>query len=369
MAKSLCPYFGRCGGCSFQDVDYDQQLEEKKKRLVESINFDDIQIFPGEKYFYRHRMDMVFHPGGLGFKEKGSWSRIVDVEKCVISNESLNTFIAEVRGFFKDVDYFDLKKTSGAFRFAVIRTPPDYSSVSIVLNKDSDSLAEARDKIKKFANSTLSNNVLATYIPHNRDVSVSDDYTVIKGKDLLQEDYLGKTFMYPVQGFFQNNHEVTEKVHSYCHNLFKGYETGDSHLLDLYGGVGPFGIINADLFKDVTIVESSPSAMNAAKLNIKENKVSNAQAVLLNAKHLKTVDLPQPLFAIVDPARSGIHPKAIKRLNEIKPTAIIYVSCNIKQLVKDLNCFTGFEIKSAALFDLFPHTPHVEAVIELAKRG
>ena len=196
MAIPLCLYFKKCGGCSFQDVGYPQQLEDKKKRFAETINFDDIRVFSGKEYFYRHRMDMVFHSEGLGFREKGFWHRIVDIEKCVISNESLNSLICEIREFFKDVEYFDVKKTTGTFRYAVMRTPPDDSSVSIVLNKNSEKLKDAHEKIAEFAKMTKARNVLVTYVPHNRDVSVSDDFSVVKGSEMLREDLCGKVFWF-----------------------------------------------------------------------------------------------------------------------------------------------------------------------------
>lgn len=364
-ATPLCPYFGKCGGCAYQDVAYNLQLEMKRKKVAEAIGFSDVQVFSGREYFYRQRMDMVFHEGGLGFREKGKWYRIVDVAKCVISNENLNELITEIRDFFTDVDVFDVRQNTGTFRHAVIRTPPRDSSASIVLNKSSPGKEEAEEKIIEYARKTKAHNVLITYVPPNRDVSVSEDFVVIKGQEWLREEYLGKTFWYHVQGFFQNNHEVAEKMHAHCLSLLQKHKTHNAHLLDLYGGVGTFAIINADLFKGVTIVESSPLAVKAATRNIAENSAPHVNPVLLDSKHLKRIDLQAPLFVIADPPRSGIHPRALKRLKELKPEAIIYASCNARQLQKDLSELPLYRIKSAALFDLFPQTPHIEAVVEL----
>lgn len=365
MAKPLCPYFGRCGGCTFQDVDYALQLERKKKKVEDALNLSDIPVFSGREYFHRHRMDMIFHQGGLGFREKGKWFSIVDVDRCVISNEKLNELIREVRDFFTGVDVFDVKEKRGTFRFAVFRTPPHDSSIAIALNKNSLHLNEAEEKIREFAKITMARNVLMTYVPSNRDVSVSEEFAVIKGQEWLKEEYLGKKFWYHAQGFFQNNHDVAEKMHAYCRGVFQKLETWDSHLLDLYGGVGAFAIINADLFGGVTMVENSQNAIEAAKKNIEENETPQVNPVLLDSKHLKRIELRKPLFVAVDPPRIGIHPKAIKRLKELRPEAILYVSCNVKQLREDLREFEKHRIRSAALFDLFPQTPHIEAVAEL----
>jgi 23S rRNA (uracil1939-C5)-methyltransferase len=367
MTEPLCPYFKKCGGCAYQDIDYKTQLENKRERLSQALRFEEVPIFSGRDFYYRQRMDMVFHPGGLGFREKGSWSRIVDVEKCVISNDKLNTLIKEIREFFHDVDAFDFKTQVGTFRFAVMRTPPSDTGVSIVLNKDSDRLPEAEMMVKDYAEKTSAQNVLLTYVTHDSGASISDEYKVIKGSDKLKETYLGHTFKYQVQGFFQNNHEMAEKLHGYCHDLLKSYAREEAHLLDLYGGVGTFGIINADLFNKVTILENYEPAIQACKGNIKESKLSNVVPILMDAKHLKILELPEPLYTILDPPRSGMNPRTLKRLNEIKPELIVFISCNVKLLRRELPYLSNFKIKSAALFDLFPQTPHQEAVIELVR--
>ncbi|MGD9346302.1 MAG: hypothetical protein PVH84_10590 [Candidatus Aminicenantes bacterium] len=365
MIEPLCPYFRSCGGCAFQDVDYEAQLDNKKDKLSRALRFDEIPVFSGKDYYYRQRMDMVFHPGGLGFREKGSWHRIVDVIKCVISNEELNSLIEEIREFFHGVDAFDFKSRVGTYRYAMMRTPPADSAVSIVLNKDSDKLSEAELKVRAYAAKARAQNVLLTYVSHDSGASISDEYETVKGSDMLTETYLGHPFKYHIQGFFQNNHEMAEKLHAYCRDLIRSYSTQGAHLLDLYGGVGTFGVINADLFESVTILENYEPSVHACENNIRENKLSNTKAILMDAKHLKMLELPDRLYAILDPPRSGMNPRTLKRLNEIKPELIVFISCNVKLLRRELPYLSNYKIKSAALFDLFPQTPHQEAVIEL----
>ena len=207
--------------------------------------------------------------------------------------------------------------------------------------------------------------MLLTYVTHDSGASISDEYEVLKGSDMLCETYLDKRFWYHIQGFFQNNHDMAEKLHAHCHDLLKSYPTDQAHLLDLYGGVGTFGIINAELFKDVMILENYEPAIQACKGNIEENELPNVNPILMDAKHLKILELPEPLVAILDPPRSGMNPRTLKRLNEIKPELIVFISCNIKLLRRELPYLSKYKIKSAALFDLFPQTPHQEAVIEL----
>src|SRR3989344_288900 len=118
-----CPYFGECGGCSLQNLEYCIQIESKRKELINSIGFDDIKIFSGKEFEYRNRMDLLFTEKGLGIRKKGRWDKTIDIEQCLICNEKLNGIMIELRNFFKNVDYFDLKKHIGTFRYAVIRTP------------------------------------------------------------------------------------------------------------------------------------------------------------------------------------------------------------------------------------------------------
>jgi 23S rRNA (uracil-5-)-methyltransferase RumA len=368
MAEPRCPLFGKCGGCSFQHVEYTQQLESKRGQLVNALKHEPIEVFTGSEYNYRNRMDMVFHPGGIGLRRKGDWQQVVDIGHCHIASEKINTLVEEVRSFFTGVDFFNVTKTCGTFRYAVLRSPGEDSSVSIVLNADSTKLLPAREKIAEFARQTSAANVLVTYVPHKTDMSISSDYYVVKGSDELVSTILGRTFSFNAQGFFQNNDQMIEQMQSYVRSLLKKHDTSGYHLVDLYGGVGTFGIINSDLFERVSVIESFPQAVVSAHKNIEANGVENVTAIELDAKRLKNADLPGKLTFITDPPRSGMNPKTITQLTRIAPELIIYVSCNVKQLAKDLKKFKDYRIASAALFDFFPHTPHSEAVVELVRR-
>ncbi len=348
-----------------QHLDYTVQLENKRKALEGYAGFKGVQVFFGQEYRYRNRMDAVFHPHGLGFRRKGTWDKVIDIESCAISDARLNELFKELRDFFKTVDAFDLKKHTGTFRYAVVRTNSNGSSISFVLNSSSLRVSEAIERIKQFAAKTTAENVLVAYVPAETDVSLSDEYFTVKGSDMLKETYIGKEFTYSSQGFFQNNHGMAEKMHSYVHKLLKSHDTRQSTLLDLYGGVGTFGINNADLFRQTLIVESVQSCIDAANANIKNNSVCNAEAMVLDARYLKKLDLKPPLIVITDPPRSGMHPKTIEELIRLRPNVLIYVSCNAEQLGKDLLKFKGYTLKSLVMFDLFPQTPHMEAVAEL----
>ncbi len=367
MATPGCSYFGRCGGCEAQHIDYDIQVQNKKAQLARIIGTDDIHVITGPEYGYRTRMDFIFHKDGVGFREKSKWWKIIDITECKISDEKVNALLLEVRKQFHDVDFFDIKKQSGTLKYAVIRATPQDTSVSFVLNKDSARVADAVTRIEAFAKSTSAANVIVTYVDRKSDLSTSPDYFVVKGSDEIKEALCGKEFTSNVQGFFQNNHNMAEKMQEYVQGILSRHDTAGAHLLDLYGGVGTFGIINADQFKSVTIVESFAGSIASAKKNIRRNGVRNADAVVLDAAKLRRLPLPAPLVVITDPPRSGMDRRAIDAINDARPDVIVYVSCNPRQLARELPRFKGYTVKSAALFDLFPQTPHGEAVVELVR--
>jgi tRNA/tmRNA/rRNA uracil-C5-methylase (TrmA/RlmC/RlmD family) len=344
------------------------QLDNKRKQLASCIRVDpeSIEVFSDKEYHYRNRMDLMFTPRGIGLRKKGDWKNCLDIDECVIANEKLNQLIKEIREQFRGVDFFDVRKNEGTYRYVVIRTPGNTSSVSFVLNEDSHNTGEAIDKIKHYAKSSSAENIIVTYVPKQTDMSISEEFFVVKGSDMLTENYLDKVFTYSVQGFFQNNTAMAEKMHEYVHKLCAKHRSDKLTLLDLYAGVGTFGINNCEFFNKLFIVEADKHCVQAARINIEKNKIPNADIMELDAMQLKKVDLPgHDLFVITDPPRSGMHPKTIDQLNKLKPKVIIYISCNIEQLGRDLPKFKDYKLKSSALFDLFPHTPHAEGVVEL----
>lgn len=363
MAEPLCKYFGICNGCSLQHLDYETQINKKKDILAGTLGFKDVNVLYDAPYSYRNRLDVVFHEKGIGLRGKNANSAI-DVEKCAICNEKLNEIIKEMREFFKEVDYFNKNKHSGTFCYAILRATDSLSSVSFLLNEKSSRLKEAIEQIKEFAEKTGAYSITVSYInPFDGEMS---NFFILKGMGMLKENFMGKEFSYSTEGFFQNNSKVAEKMQEYCNKIFRQYDTKDACLLDLYGGVGTFGIINSELFKEVIIVESDKNCIESAEMNIKNNQIKNAKAIRLDAKNLDRLKISRALFVIADPPRSGMDMKTIKEIVRLKPHSVLYISCNTEQLGKDIKKFDGYKIKTAGLFDLFPQTPHIEAIVELS---
>jgi 23S rRNA (uracil1939-C5)-methyltransferase len=368
MVEPLCKYFGICNGCQSQHIPYQLQIENKKKLLQRATNFnvDEINVFSDNQYNYRNRLDLLFTKNGLGMRTKEDSKSCVHIDECKIAAEKINFLIKELNKNFNDVDFFDLRKKEGTYRHAVVRISDEESSISFVLNSHSTKLNLAVEKIKEYAKISSAQNIIITYVLKDVDESISRDYFLIKGSAALHQKYLGKEFEYSIQGFFQNNTLMAEKMHEYVHEICSKYADKNLSLLDLYSGVGTFGINNFEFFKNLFIVENDKSCVESAKENISKNKISNAKIIELDAMQIKRLDLPdENLIVITDPPRSGMHLKTIEELNKLKPKVIIYISCNVMQLGKELMKFKKYQIKSVAMFDLFPHTNHMESIVEL----
>ncbi len=359
----ICQYFKRCGGCATQHIPYEVQLENKRKRVESLLKFPVSTIIPSSPFHYRNRMEFIFFNGGIGLRRMKQGS--IDIEECPIADEMINVLLDEVRNEFKCVDAFNPSTKKGMYRYLVIRSTPTDSSISFVLNSDSAHRGLAMEKIKAFQ--TTATNVIVTFVPSENDDCYSSDFTVIKGEDMLHETILTKKIQFSVQGFFQNNSSLQEQMHQYVRSLLESSSQKNAHLLDLYAGVGTFGIINADLFSAVTILERDEGCIKAATINVRQNKIKNAVIFSKDAKHLPI--LKKPLFVITDPPRTGMVPKTIDLLNKSSPELIIYISCNIEQGTKDIKKFKQYSLKSVAVFDFFPQTNHCEVVMELVMKN
>ena len=361
MRQPPCRYFGECAGCDLQSLEYSEQLSKKKAELSRLLGTEDISLHSGPEFGYRNRMEFLFLPDGIGLRRKNYPARLLKIEECKICNQRLNRLLQDLNQNFS----YNSTGSNAALRYAVIRATSESDTISFVLNESSPLLKEAVQKIKDYSKASPAENILITYTNPEEDAQSSGDFFVVKGESFLKEKLLNREFTFSSQGFFQNNTAVAEKLHDYVTSLLKRYDTKNSTLLDLYAGVGTFGIINSPLFKQVLIVESFKGCTDSAEQNLKLNSVKNASIFRLEAHSIGRLKILGDTYIITDPPRSGMAEKAIEQIKRLKPKAIIYISCNPIQLAKDLKKFRSYELLSIALFDMFPQTRHIEAVAEL----
>lgn len=387
--QTTCPYFGECGGCVTQHVPYEVQLKNKKRYVLDHFKRcrvntpkeEDVQVFSGDSYNYRNRMDFVFFSKGLGLRRRGRFDRIVEIRNCAISNNKINNLLGELWDWFDKnkeiIRTFNIKKKEGFFKYALIRAPEftDDSTISFLINSDFPEQEEQIKLIKTFAETTSAKNIIIAKSHSQTDVSISEEFSVIKGSEFVEEKLAKKTLLFHSQSFFQNNSIMAEKMILYSKDILKKYETKNDSFIDLYGGVGTFGIPLTEIFKDSLLIESSKGSVECARKNIKLNNLNNMQAKCVDAARIRNVALRkyllgEKLFIITDPPRSGMNPKTLKYLLDIQPEVLIYVSCNPKQMAREMKKLSRlYRIESLSIFDLFPQTNHIEAIVELKLSG
>ncbi|RME52138.1 23S rRNA (uracil(1939)-C(5))-methyltransferase RlmD [Candidatus Woesearchaeota archaeon] len=385
-----CPLFGQCGGCSTQHLPYPTQLANKQatvqallKRYDLPLSDNPPPIHASTPYAYRNRMDFITTLQGLALRKKGRFDRTVPVATCPIANQHVNALLKEVNEWIKKnnqhIDVFNIKKATGTLRYAVIRASHNApsSSITFVFNEESTKQAQQRSLIDAFAKTTAANNVLIAQTPPKRDTSTSPHHYAIKGTPHLTELLLGKPFQYHSQSFFQNNTAVTEAMLAHAKQLLSNNRLNNATLLDLYAGVGTFGLSLADEFHTTILVESSPESVACARHNVQALQCKNTHVLEHDCTNLSSLSEAtrklrsdeSPLHVITDPPRAGMPDKTWQALLHLQPATITYISCNPSELAKELARIKhAYTLTSIKLFDLFPQTSHVEAIAHLKRQ-
>ncbi len=331
-AEPVCGHFGSCGGCAFQHLSYERQLEFKRNALQELFDhlggFRDVPIEPmipsPKPFHYRNTVAMsVRHQRGepyLGFIGRDNRS-FIPINHCPITEEKLNGLLSEVRQEFKSRIPLEKRRQISQIVIRIGQSGEVYTS----LKKSKDS-------------PTLSANVD------------------------------GKTFHYSGSSFFQVNFSILEAFVAATKKFLE--PSFDANLLDLYCGVGLFGICLAGRYGRVLGIEEGEEAVFYARENAKTNGVANTEFVLGRAEEALS-QIPdffgEKLHVILDPPRIGMKKEAIQFLLKLpKIERIVYVSCNPATLIRDLKLFSPrFRIEKIQPLDLFPQTKHLETIVLL----
>lgn len=387
MEKSLCPHFGACGGCSFLNVPYQEQLLQKEILVRNHTRpFAPKEIRPiipsPQPYFYRNKMEFAFgctteSEFSLGLRRKNSFWRIIDVEACRLLSELSNEILKFVRLWAKQsgISAFNRKNHKGALRYLVVREGKKTGNV--LLNLITTYEIE-KDTVHALANELKTRFPQITTLLWGRnsgksDVAYAQDTEILLGDGFI-EDIIGEVkFKISPSSFFQTNTLAAEKLYNVIKELAVASGSDSNLVLDLYCGAGGISLFIADKSKNIIGIESNPNALADAEINAQKNSINNVKFLRGETEKL----LPQVLeenrsssIIIVDPPRAGLHPKALKMLMEHKSQHIIYVSCNPKALEANLEILTKiYDVCLVQPLDLFPHTPHVETVVWLRGRS
>lgn len=344
-----CKYFGVCGGCSFQHIDYRYhkiikvEILKELLRMNSKINYDEnIEFIESEPYHYRNKITLRVDQNGLGLvKEKSN--EIVHIDSCPIVNEKINSII-------RDLNRIDL---FGQFINKIIIKTSLANKTLLVLYSD---LTTADNISLNFQKMDVDNIIL--FLKNKKPL-------YLKGKGELVNLIFENIFYFSHSNFFQVNDSVALKLYSY---LTETISKGDN-FLDLYSGLGIYSIIFSPLFKKIYSIESNRSSVYFQRKNLKENKINNINVIERTID--KTFKLEDDLFfdlVILDPPREGVDGIFLKSLLEKINNQLIYISCEPATLTRDINIIKEkFFIKDIKIFDMFPQTRHFETVVIFEK--
>ena len=380
-----CKYFGVCGGCTSQNLTYEKQLEllsDEVKELFENANVSTGEylgvVGSKEQWEYRNKMEFTFgdfEKGGeltLGMHMKGKSFGIVTVDECLIVDEDFRTVIRETVNYFKDknLPYYRVMKRQGYLRHLVIRKAINTGElmVNLVTTTQEDfDLTEYVEILKSQNYKGKLTSVLHTENNSFSDAVIPEKINLLYGQDYITEELLGLKFKISPFSFFQTNTKGAESLYSIVRD-FMG-DADDKVVFDLYCGTGTIGQITAGKAKKVVGLELIEEAVEAAKENAKLNNLDNCEFIAGDvAETIKQVK-DKPDIIILDPPRSGVHPKALEYVIKFNAKEIIYVSCNPKTLVENLVVLekAGYKTVQTTVKDMFPNTPHAEVVVKITK--
>jgi 23S rRNA (uracil-5-)-methyltransferase RumA len=383
-ADNVCEHFGICGGCTYQSMCYEEQLQmksEQVKRILDNVCKDyEFEGITGSPLVseYRNKMEFSFGdeekdgPLSLGMHKRGSFYDVVNVSACQIVDEDFRRILEATNTYFQgtNLPFYHKMRHEGYLRHLLVRKAKKTGEILVDLVTTTQMTFDLAEYIKLLKNLTLDGELVGILHTNNdslSDVVANDSTEILYGRDYIMEELLGLKFKITPFSFFQTNslgaEVLYDKVRSYVGSV------DNKTVFDLYSGTGTIAQILAPVAKKVVGVEIIKEAVEAAKVNAGLNGLSNCE--FITGDVLKVIgDLTdKPDIIILDPPRDGIHPKAIGHIIDFGVDNIIYVSCKPTSLARDLEIFEarGYKMVKACCVDMFPGTVHVETVVLLTQ--
>lgn len=392
-----CLHFGVCGGCKWQQVDYAAQLRFKQDQVRDLFQriggFESLELLPivgaDDIYFYRNKMEYSFseyqwltdppQPDSpepipsvfLGLHVPQRYDKVLEIHECHLQSDTSNKILEFTRSFARTagLKVYNSDSNSGYLRFLVIRQSRRTGELMVnlvtfedradVMKAYAEELAAAVPEI-----TTIVNTINAT----KSQIAHGDLERVYFGTGTIHERLGVHTYTISPGSFFQTNTVQAERLYGVAKELanLKPHEC----VYDLYCGTGTIAMFIADSVKHVVGIESVESAVKDADRNAKANGIQNCVFLQGDLKDRLQTDtawmksFPTPDVLIIDPPRSGMHPKVIEEILRLNVPRIVYVSCNPSTQARDakLLCAQSYTLKSLRPVDMFPHTYHIENV-------
>ena len=400
--EPFCSHFGVCGGCKWQCLSYEEQLKYKQKQVFDNltrigkVELPEFRpILGSEKTrFYRNKLEFTFsnkrwlteeevkqdvkydQMNAVGFHIPGAFDKVLAIDKCWLQDDISNQIRNAVRdyAYAHNFPFFDLRTQEGLLRNIMIRTSSTGELMVVLQCKVTDDEGRRKmEEILQFMADSFPQITSLMYVINNKcNDTIGDlDVEVFKGNDHIFEEMEGLRFKVGPKSFYQSNSEQAYNLYKVARE-FAGL-TGNELVYDLYTGTGTIANFVARQARKVVGIEYVPEAIEDAKVNSALNGIDNTLFYAGDMKDILTNDFiaehGRPDVIITDPPRAGMHNDVIDVILAAEPKRIVYVSCNPATQARDLQLLDGkYKVTAVQPVDMFPHTHHVENVVQLERR-
>ena len=400
--EPFCSHFGVCGGCKWQCLSYEEQLKYKQKQVFDNltrigkVELPEFRpILGSEKTrFYRNKLEFTFsnkrwlteeevkqdvkydQMNAVGFHIPGAFDKVLAIDKCWLQDDISNQIRNAVRdyAYAHNFPFFNLRTQEGLLRNIMIRTSSTGELMVVLQCKVTDDEGRRKmEEILQFMADSFPQITSLMYVINNKcNDTIGDlDVEVFKGNDHIFEEMEGLRFKVGPKSFYQTNSEQAYNLYKVARE-FAGL-TGNELVYDLYTGTGTIANFVARQARKVVGIEYVPEAIEDAKVNSDLNGIDNTLFYAGDMKDILTNDFiaehGRPDVIITDPPRAGMHNDVIDVILAAEPKCIVYVSCNPATQARDLQLLDGkYKVTAVQPVDMFPHTHHVENVVQLERR-
>ena len=376
-----CKVAKKCGGCQYQGVSYKEQLKKKQKMVNALLSkYGKVEPIIGMEnpYYYRNKVHAVFDRDRKGNIVSGTYEakthRVVPVENCLIEDKKSQEIIRTIRGLLKSfkIKTYDEDTGYGLFRHVLIRRGFKSGEIMVVLVLGSPILPSSNNFVKALRKEHPEITTVVLNINDRKtSMILGEREKVLYGKGFIRDELCGCTFRISSKSFYQVNPVQTEVLY----NTAMDYAelTGKETVIDAYCGTGTIGLIAAKNAKKVIGVELNKDAVKDARINAKENGITNAEIYAGDAGRFM-VDMASKNqkadVVFMDPPRAGSDEKFLSSVIKLGPKRVVYVSCNPETLARDLKYLTrhGYQAVKIQPVDNFPFCDHIETVVKLVRK-
>ncbi len=394
--KPKCTHFGTCGGCKWQNMNYEAQLEFKQNQVLDNFSkiggvtiekFNDI-LGSDKIYNYRNKMEFTFSnkrwlkedeikndeniidKNALGFHVPGMFDKVIDLKKCFLQENPSNKIRNSVKEFAleNNLSFFDIRNQKGFLRNLMIRNTNIGELMVLVQFYYEDK--KKIDLLMNFIKKSFKEITSLLYTVNEKANNTIYDQKIIcfYGRKYITEKIGDLSFKIGPKSFFQTNSDQAEVLYKSAKKLAD--ITKNDTVYDLYTGTGTIAQFIASNAKKVIGIDSVPEAIEAANLSAIDNNISNCMFFAGDMKNMFSDNFIQkngkPDIIITDPPRDGMHKKVIEQLLKIMCRRIVYISCNPATQARDIALLKEkYEISNMQTVDMFPHTHHVENILVL----